>query len=70
MTSHRDYFRTYQEDSTTVTLVNNSVVKAAGRGDVLLPLPIRNESDKRVLSERRRTADSDSFDNANNTISS
>jgi hypothetical protein len=39
MTSQQDYIITYFPDSTTVTLVNNSIVKAAGRGDVVLLLP-------------------------------
>ena len=39
MTSQQGYFITYYPDSTTVTLANNSIVKAAGRGDVVLLLP-------------------------------
>jgi hypothetical protein len=39
MTSQQGYFFTYYPDSTTVTLANNSIVEAAGRGDVVLLLP-------------------------------
>jgi hypothetical protein len=39
MTSQQGYFITYYPDSTTVTLANNSIVKAAGMGDVVLFLP-------------------------------
>jgi len=39
MTSQQGYFITYYPDSTIVTLANNSMVKAAGRGDVVLLLP-------------------------------
>jgi len=38
MTSQQGYFITYYSDSTTVTLANNSIVKAARRGDVVLLL--------------------------------
>jgi hypothetical protein len=39
MISQQGFFITYYSDSTTVTLANNSIVKAAGRGDVVLLLP-------------------------------
>jgi len=49
MTSQRSYFSTYYPDSTTVTLANNSIVKAAGRGDVVLLLPSGDITLKDVL---------------------
>jgi hypothetical protein len=49
MTSHQGYFITYYSDSTTVTLANNSIVKAAGRGDVVLLLPSGEITLKDVL---------------------
>jgi hypothetical protein len=39
MNSLQGYFVTYYPDLTTVTLANNSMVKATGRGDVVLLLP-------------------------------
>jgi hypothetical protein len=42
MTSKPSYFITYYPDSTTGALANNSIVKAAGRGDVVLLLPSGN----------------------------
>jgi hypothetical protein len=39
MTSQQGYFITYYHYSTTVTLANNSIVMATGRGDVVLLLP-------------------------------
>jgi hypothetical protein len=36
MNSQQSYFSTYYPDSTTVTLANDSIVMAAGRGDVVL----------------------------------
>jgi len=38
MIYQKSYFSTYYPDSTTVTLANNSLVKAAGMGDVVLLL--------------------------------
>jgi hypothetical protein len=49
MTSQQDYFITYYPDSSTVTLANNSIVKAAGRGDVVLLLPSGDITLKDVL---------------------
>jgi len=49
MTSQQGYFITYYPDSTTVTLANNSIVKAAGRGDVVLLLPFGDITLKDVL---------------------
>jgi len=49
MTSQHDYFITYYPDSTTVTLANNSIVKAAGRGVVVLLLPSGDITLKDVL---------------------
>jgi len=49
MTSQQDYFITYYPDSTTVTLANNSIVKAACRGDVVLLLPSGDITLKDVL---------------------
>jgi len=49
MTSQQGYFVTYYPDSTTVTLANNSIVKAAGRGDVVLLLPSGDITLKDVL---------------------
>jgi hypothetical protein len=49
MTSKQDYFITSYPDSTTVTLANNSIVKATGRGDVLLLLPSGDITLKDVL---------------------
>jgi len=49
MTSQQGYFSTYYPDSTTVTLANNSIVKAAGRGDVVLLLPSGDITLKDVL---------------------
>jgi len=49
MTSQQSYFSTYYPDSTTVTLANNSIVKAAGRGDVVLLLPSGDITLKDVL---------------------
>jgi hypothetical protein len=39
MTSQRSCFSTYYPDSITVTLANNSIMKAAGRGNAVLVLP-------------------------------
>ena len=39
MTSQQGYFITYYPDSTAVTLANNTIVKATGRGEVVLLLP-------------------------------
>jgi hypothetical protein len=49
MTSQHGYFITYYPDSTTVILANNSIVKAAGRGDVVLLLPSGDITLKDVL---------------------
>ena len=49
MTSQQSYFSTYYHDSTSVTLANNSIVKAAGRGDVVLLLPSGDITLKDVL---------------------
>jgi hypothetical protein len=49
MTSQQTYFITYYPDSTTVTLANSSIVKAAGRGDVALLLPSGDITLKDVL---------------------
>jgi len=49
MTSQPGYFITYYPDSTTVTLANNSIVKAAARGDVVLLLPSGDITLKDVL---------------------
>jgi len=43
------YFITYYPDSTTVTLANNSIVNAAGRGDVVLLLHSADITLKDVL---------------------
>jgi len=49
MIFQQSYFSTYYPNSTTVTLANNSIVKAAGRGDVVLLLPYSDISLKDVL---------------------
>jgi len=49
MTSLRDYLITYYPDSPTVTLPNYSIVKAAGRGNVVLRLPSGEITLKDVL---------------------
>jgi len=50
MTSQRSYCSTYYPDSTTVTLANNCLVKATGRGDVVLLLPSGDITLKDVLN--------------------
>jgi len=45
----QDFFITYYPDSTTVTLANNSIVKAAGRGDVVRLSPSGDITLKDVL---------------------
>jgi len=49
MTSQQGYLITYYADSTTVTLANYSIVKATGRGDVVLLLPSGDNTRKDVL---------------------
>jgi len=49
MTCQQGYFIAYNPDSTAVTLANNSIVKAAGRGDVVLLLPPDDITFKDVL---------------------
>jgi hypothetical protein len=49
MTSQQSYISTYYPDLTTVTLANNSIVLAAGRGDVVLLLPSGDITLKDVL---------------------
>jgi hypothetical protein len=49
MTSQQSYISTYYPDLTTVTLANNSIVMAAGRGDVVLLLPSGDITLKDVL---------------------
>ena len=49
MTSQQGHFITYYPESTTVTLANNSIVKAAGRGDMVLLLPSGDITLKDVL---------------------
>jgi len=49
MTSQQGYFITYYPESTTGTLANNSIGKAAGRGDVVLLLPSGDITLKDVL---------------------
>jgi hypothetical protein len=49
MTSQQGDLITYYPDSTTVTLANNSIVKAVGRGDVVLLLPSGNIKLKYVV---------------------
>jgi hypothetical protein len=49
MTSLQSYFSTWYPDSTTVSLANNSLVKAAGSGDVVLLLPSGDITLKDVL---------------------
>jgi len=49
VTSEQDYCMPYNPDSTTVTLANNSIVKAASRGDVVLLLPSGDITLKDVL---------------------
>jgi hypothetical protein len=49
MTSQQGYFITCYPDSSTVTLPNNSIVKAVGRGDVVLLLPSGHITFKDVL---------------------
>ena len=49
MISQQGYFITYYPDSTTVTLANNCIVKATGRGDVVLLLSSGDITLKDVL---------------------
>ena len=49
MTSQQGHFITHYPDSTTVTLANISIVKATGRGDVVLLLPSGDITLKDVL---------------------
>jgi hypothetical protein len=49
MTLQQGYFITYYPDSTTVTLANNSILKAAGRGDVVLLVPSGDITLREVL---------------------
>jgi hypothetical protein len=49
MTSRWSYFSNYYPDSTTVTLANHSIMKAAGRGDVVLLPPSEDNTLKDVL---------------------
>jgi hypothetical protein len=49
MASQQGYFIIYYHDSTTVVLANNSIVKATGRGDVVLLLPSGDITLKDVL---------------------